>query len=250
VLQTSDDWTEDRLLGGRVVLRQPRDGFRAAIDPVLLAAAVPAREGDRVLEVGAGTGAASLCLAKRVPGLTVHGLELQRDLARLFAENARLNGLADQVHAVPGDLLRPPPIMERDTYDHVFANPPYLDAAQADPADRADRRLASVEGEAALEDWIAFALSMTKPKGSFTFIHRADRLVEILAALHGKAGGVIVFPLWPRAGSPAKRVIIQARKSSRAPTVLASGIALHGDGQGYTPEAEAVLRDGWALPLA
>lgn len=250
MLQASDDWTEDRLLGGRVILRQPRNGFRTAIDAVLLAAAVPARAEDRVLEVGAGTGAASLCLARRVDGLLVHGLELQRDLSRRFAENAALNNLADRVIAVPGDLLRPPPIMERDTYDHVFANPPFLDAARADPSDDPARRAASVEGEASLEDWIGFGLSMAKPRGSFTFIHRADRLVELLGAIAGKAGGIVVFPLWPRAGSPAKRVIIQARKGSRAPAVLASGIALHGDGQAYTPEAEAVLRDGWALPLA
>jgi tRNA1(Val) A37 N6-methylase TrmN6 len=250
VLQKNDDWTEDRLLGGRVILRQPRTGFRAAIDPVLLAAAVPAKAGERVLEIGAGTGAAALCLARRVEGVLVHGLELQRDLAGLLADNAAANGLAERVLAVPGDLLRPPPIMERDTYDHVLANPPYLDPGAADPSADEGRRIASVEGEADLADWVRFGLSMLKPKGSLTIIHRADRLDDVLGALRGEAGGIVVFPLWPRAGQAAKRVIVQARKGSGAPLTLAPGLALHGAGSGYTQEAEAALRHASALKLA
>jgi len=250
VLQKNDDWTEDRLLGGRVILRQPRRGLRAAIDPVLLAAAVPAKAGDRILEIGAGTGAAALCLARRVEGVLVHGLELQRDLAGLLSDNAAANGLADRVLAVPGDLLRPPTIMERDTYDHVLANPPYLDPASADsPADEG-RKIATVQGEADLEDWVRFGLSMTKPRGTYTVIHRADRIAELLAAFSRETGGIVVFPLWPRAGQAAKRVIVQARKGSGAPLTLAPGLALHDAGSGYTQEAEAALRHASALKLA
>src|ERR1700733_11829988 len=117
--------SEDRLLGGRVILRQPIQGFRAAIDPVLLAAAVPASAGQAVLELGAGTGAAALCLARRVEGVRVSGLDQQRDLVRLAAENAVLNGLGRQADFMVGDLLQPPMRLSPGSFDHVMANPPY-----------------------------------------------------------------------------------------------------------------------------
>ncbi|MDT8344261.1 MAG: methyltransferase, partial [Thermohalobaculum sp.] len=98
--------TEDRLLGGRVRLLQPGAGYRAATDPVLLAAAVPARPGERVLELGIGAGAATLCLAARVAGLVHAGLEIQPDYLALAARNAALNGVA--LVLFEGDVAAPP----------------------------------------------------------------------------------------------------------------------------------------------
>jgi tRNA1(Val) A37 N6-methylase TrmN6 len=244
--------TADSLLGGRIALRQPASGYRVAIDPVLLAAAVPVA--GAVLDVGCGVGAAALCYAARVPGARVTGLELRADWAALAEENARANGMAERVQIVCGDLLQPPSALPAGGFDEVMANPPYLPAARADmrkpPADAP----ATVEGEAKLADWIAFCLSMSAPKGGVTLIQRADRLDEILFHLQGKAGGVVVFPLWPRApgeagGEDARRVIVHARKGSKAPTRLAAGLALHSDGGGYSAAAERVLRDGAALVL-
>lgn len=243
--------SSDSLLDGRLFLRQPRSGYRAAVDPVLLAAAVPETAG-HVLDAGCGTGAASLCYAYRVPRARVTGLERRTDWADIAEENARRNGMDERVAIVRGDLLQPPRDLAPGSFDEVMANPPYLPAGRADmrrpPADAA----ATVEGAATLADWIAFCLSMAKPKGGVTLIHRADRLDEILSLLHGKAGGIVVFPIWPKAtdaGGDARRVIVSARKGMKTPLRLAPGLALHGDDGGYTGAAEAVLRDGAAIRL-
>src|SRR5579864_4719322 len=160
--------TEDRLLGGRVRLQQPARGARAAIDPVFLAAAVPAAPGQLVLDLGCGAGAATLCLAVRVPRCRVIGLELQRDLARLAAENATLNGMAERVQAIAGDLLRPPPRLSPGMFDHVMANPPFLPPGSAMPVPDPAKAAATIEGEAGLADWVRCALAMVRDKGSVT----------------------------------------------------------------------------------
>lgn len=241
------DCTEDKILGGRVTLRQPAGGFRAAIDPVLLAAAVPAEAGDRVLEIGAGTGAAALCLASRVPGCDVTGLELQQDLAKLANENAALNGCGDRVRVIAGDLLAPPSGIPEAPFDHAMANPPHLAADSGNIPPDAARAAAMVEGGARLTDWIAFGLGRLRKGGTLTLIHRADRLDEILAALDGRAGGIVVFPLWPAAGKDARRIIIQARQDISAPLRVTAGLVLHRPEGGYTAAADAILRDGGAI---
>ncbi len=240
-----EDVTEDRLLGGAIAIRQPRDGFRVAIDTVLLAAAVPAGDGQSVIEPGAGIGAAALCLARRVPGCRVVGLERQVDLVRLAGENARLNGLERRVDVMAGDLARPPPRLAPGAYDHAMMNPPFFEAGTTGRPDTEARAVARVESTAGLATWIGFAAAMLRRKGTLTLIHRADRLGEVLAALAGKAGDIAVFPLWPRAGAgAAKRVLIRARTGVAGPLRLVSGMVLHEADGAYTPEAEAVLRGG------
>jgi len=240
--------TEDALLGGRVRLIQPKDGFRAAIDAVLMAAAVPAGAGDRILELGAGNGAAALCLAERVAGAGVSGLEVQADLALLAGRNAALNGKDGRVAFIAGDVLDPPPELA-GPFDHVMANPPYLDPARANLPPDGARARATVEGAATLEDWLQLAFWRVGMKGTVTLIHRADRIDEIMAGLHGRLGALTIFPLWPAAGVAAKRVIVQGRKGSNAPARILPGLVLHGAGGAYTAEAEAVLRAGAPLEL-
>jgi tRNA1(Val) A37 N6-methylase TrmN6 len=240
--------THDRLLAGRVALSQPKHGYRAAVDPVLLAAAVPLKDGARALELGCGAGAAALCLLARVPGGRVVGLEQQPMLVRLARDNVAANGAAERFAVHTGDLLDPPGAIAAGSFDHAFANPPYLAAGTADaPADPL-RAAANVEGAARLPDWIAALARATKRGGTLTVIHRADRLPELLAALDRVAGALVTFPLWPAAGKPAKRVLVQGRVGVGGPASLGAGLTLHADG-GFTPETRAVLEDAAALTL-
>lgn len=241
--------TEDAFLGGRLRLRQPAAGYRAAIDPVLLAAAAPAAAGDRVADLGCGVGTAGLCLLARVPGAAVAGLELQGALASLAQQNAAANGFTDRLTVALGDVARPPAGFEAGRFDHVMLNPPYLEpgAVRLPPLEL--RRLATVEGEPPLETWLTQALGLLRPRGSLTVIHRADRLDRLLAGFTGRCGDLAIFPLWPRQGEAAKRVLVQGRKGTSAPLRLLPGLTLHEAGGAYTATAEAVLRDAAPLPL-
>jgi tRNA1(Val) A37 N6-methylase TrmN6 len=241
--------SEDALLGGRVRLRQPVDGARVSIDPVFLAASVPVEPGQGVLDIGCGTGAAMLCVAAREPQCRVTGLERQRELVRVAGDNVILNGMASRASVMVGDLLNPPPRISAGAFDHVIANPPYLNRERANETANPGRAEATIEGDAELGDWIRFALTMAKPKGTITLIHRADRIDAVLGQIAGRAGEVVVFPLWPGIGKPASRIIVRARKAVASPARLAVGLVLHEADGRFSQAAEAVLRGGEALAL-
>lgn len=240
------------ILGGRVHLLQPVGGYRVAIDPVLMAAAVPAHTGDKVLDAGSGTGAASLCLARRVPGVDVTGVELQAEMAELAAQGAAATRVVDRVRFVAADILAPPGEVTPDGFDHVMANPPYMEAGKGRTPPDPAKRAATVEGAARLTDWVSFCVSRAKTRGTVTFVHRADRIEHLLSALAGRVGGIIVFPFWPggeAAGQAAKRVLVQGRKGAATPSTLAAGLVLHDENGAYTDAALAVLEHGEALDL-
>jgi tRNA1(Val) A37 N6-methylase TrmN6 len=241
--------SEDALLGGRVRLRQPIDGARASIDPVFLAASIPVEPGQLVLDIGCGTGAAMLCVAVREPQCRVTGIERQRDLVRIAGDNIILNGMASRASVMVGDLLNPPPRISAGAFDHVIANPPYLDRARANETSNPARAEATIEGDAELGDWVRFALTMAKSKGTITFIHRADRIDAVLGQIAGRTGEVVVFPLWPGQGRPASRILVRARKQVAGPARLAVGLVLHEADGRFSQAAEAVLRGGEALVL-
>ena len=228
-------------------IRQPATGMRVAIDAVLLAAAVPARAGEAVLDIGCGSGGASLCLAARVPKCRVVGLELQPNLAALARDNAEVNGMSDRLTITAGDLLRPPASWRADAFHHVMANPPYLARHRAAPVGSPAKAAATVEGEAGLDDWVRCALAMVRAKGTITFIHRADSIDRLVAALAQGCGGISIFPLWPAAGRPATRVLVQARKTVASPARILPGLILHQADRGFTAAAEAILRHAAAL---
>ncbi|MCY1128149.1 methyltransferase [Frigidibacter sp. RF13] len=243
--------TSDGFLGGRLSILQPKDGYRAATDPVFLAAAAPVQPGDSVLELGCGVGVASLCLLSRVPEVRATGIERQADYAALADRNARQNGLPLEV--ITGDLTRPPPDLRALSFDQVIANPPFFRAGDGTGAQNPGREIAFRE-EAPLSAWIDAGLRRLRPGGWLTMIHLSERLADILTGLEGRAGSVSILPLVPRAGRPASRVIVRARKTGKAPLRLLSPFILHAgaahlaDGDDFTPEARAVLRDGAALP--
>ncbi|TQV81897.1 tRNA1(Val) (adenine(37)-N6)-methyltransferase [Denitrobaculum tricleocarpae] len=244
------DTTEDALLGGHIILQQPKDGYRAAIDPVFLAAAVAAKPGERILDLGSGVGAAALCLLRRVPDIEVTGLEIQSDLVELSRQNAAGNGLASRFEAIQGDVLSVLSLLPPDSFDHVICNPPYLASGAARPSPNPARTAANQEGDAQLTDWIEAAIALVHRKGSITFIHRADRIDTLIHGLSGPAGGFRVFPLWPKAGKAAKRILLQSRKAIASPAIVAPGLVLHRDGGQFTEAADAILRRGAALDLA
>ncbi len=240
-----DALTDDKFLCGRLRLFQPLQGYRAATDPVLLAAACPAVAGESVLDLGCGVGAAALCLGLRVPKLRLSGLELQPDYADLARRNAERNGIGLEVHE--GDLARIPQDLRRD-FDHVIANPPYYPSGGS-PSPVSGRARA-MQVHTPLADWVGAASRRLRPGGWLTLICGADGLPEVLAALGTKLGSASVLPLAAREGRAALRVILQARKGGRAafrllaPLIIHKGPAHDGDRESYTEAANAVLREG------
>lgn len=246
------DLSTDKFLGGRLVLMQPRKGYRAGVDPVFLAAAVNAHPGESVLELGCGVGAAILSLGARVPGLRLVGVEVQPDYADLARLNAFENDLELEVHTA--DLTDLPQAVREMSFDHVIMNPPYHRRDDGSAAPDPGREIA-LAGNTPLADWIAAAARRLKPRGYMTLIQKAERLPEVLAGLDERMGSVLVKPLAGREGRAATLVLVQARKGGRGAFRLAAPLVLHdgaehvGDAESYRQEVSAILRDGVALPL-
>lgn len=244
----SDDLTEDTLLGGRVRLRQPKGGYRAAIDPVLLAASVPAQPGEHVLDLGTGTGAAALCLMARRPGIRITGVEIEPSITDLATVNARLNQVDRDFEVRLGDLAKDDSVSNA-IFDHVMANPPFHDVARQRSSASPAKARANASAREALARWIDIGLKRLRTGGTLTLIHKSERLGDIFGALDRRAGRVIVLPIAPRAGMPATRVIVQAVKGRKTPLALLPALVLHEADGRFRPEIDAVLRGAEALPL-
>jgi len=252
-LETSDD----DFLSGQIKCLQPRNGFRAGVDTVMLAAACPAKEGERVIELGCGPGVAALCLAKRT-GAHVIGLEIEGDPLELARRNAQRNDLAGAVTFMSADVTAKGSVLEAqglvpETCDHAIANPPFLTEGEATPPP-GDVRARALAGPAdLLAAWVKCATRMVKPGGTLTFVHRADKLADLLTALEGRAGGTKIYPLWPAprsSGKAATRIIVQATKGSRAPLEILPGLELHGQGGLIADKAWDILRKGREINIS
>jgi len=245
--------SRDDFLGGAIKLYQPEEGYRIAADTVFLAASMTYHKKERLLDMGAGTGGILSCLLCRTTpeiGANIfHGIELQKELLDLAQRNALENGLGDNVAYFLGDIANPPAACLPNSYDHVISNPPYLKKNGSTASPFETKAVAHVDGAIQLEKWVHLCLRMLKPLGRLTLVHRADRLDDIIAALHGKAGDIIIYPLWSTINKDANRVIIRARKGGKGNIALKAGLIVHTSEGTFTKEAEAILRQGAALNI-
>lgn len=244
--------SEDAVLGGRLVLRQPLRGHRVGHDAILLAAAASAQPGQHAMDLGAGVGAAGLALAHRVSGLIVTLIEIDPTLTALAHDNAARNGLARRVNAVCLDVTAPARAfiaagLAPDSADQVLMNPPFN--VEQKPSPDHSRRLAYAASAATLQNWVKTAARLLRPGGEITVIWRAEGLAEVLAALGAGFGAISVLPVHPKPGRRAIRVLARGIKGSRTALSLLPALLLADDDGRPTPQAEAVLRNGAALPL-
>ena len=243
------DIVENALLGGRVRLRQPVRGYRAGLDAALLAAAVAAAPGQRVIEAGCGAGGALFQIAARCPDAVLTGVEREVQAAALARDNAGLNGVADRVEVLTADVADGFRALDRAPYDWAVSNPPFFDDPGALRAPAEGKRAAWMADDG-LAAWTGFLVKAAKDGGRIVLIHRADRLADILALLAPKAGSFVILPVHPHADEPAKRVLVAATKTGKAPLRLLPPLILHArDGAKHTPEAEAILRGEAGIAL-
>jgi len=240
----ADGLTEDRWLGGRLTLLQPKRGHRVGTDAALLVATAGARQG-RIVDVGAGVGAVGLALAKRSESASADLVEIDPALAALAERNAALNGLAAQARVLRLDALVPKERREAglaQSADCVVTNPPYFDAATVRASSDVGRARAHILGEAGLAYWIESSLAMLAPQGRFVMIHRPEALSVILAAIGNRLGAVALMPVHPAVGASAHRLLVSGVKGSKAPLRIAPGLILHGPDGRLTAEADAIHR--------
>lgn len=241
---------EDRLLDGRLILRQPRKGHRAGSDAVLLAASLPELGEGPLLDIGAGVGTIGLAAALAQTLLRVVLLERDPELAGLAQANAALNGLAERVTVVTGDVAGPAAALglTPNSFACVAMNPPFYPprANRASPV--ANRRAAHVE-EAGLEAWLRAARRLLKPRGRLLVVHRAEALPELLAELATGFGAVAIRPVHAWADQPAIRILVSATLGSKKPAALLPALVLHGSEGRFTPEADSLHRGRARLPM-
>ncbi|PCJ38497.1 MAG: methyltransferase [Alphaproteobacteria bacterium] len=245
--------SQDDFLGGAIRLHQPAEGYRIGTDTVFLAASIAYARRERILDMGAGTGGILSCLLSRTAAQfddnIFHGIEMQPELLALARRNAADNGFGDYIDYFAGDIASPPMGCEPNSYHHVVSNPPYLKKNGGPASPFETKAMAHTVSHVRLVEWVRLCLRMLKPLGHLTLVHRADRLDDIIAALHGKAGDIIIYPLWSAGGKDARRVIIQARKGSKGIIALKPGLIVHTSEGNFTPQAEAILRHGAGLDI-
>lgn len=249
--------TDDAFLGGRLRVLQPRDGYRAGLDAVLLAATVRAAPEAgvlRIVDAGAGVGVVGLCVALRLADARVVLVEREPVLVDLARRNVALNGLSARIEVVAGDVTGPSGRFDataagRETATHVLANPPFTPTGRGSASPKDLKAAAHQMADHDLDRWGRFLAYVAAPGATATMIHRADALPAVLAALDGRFGALGVLPIHARAGETAMRVIVSGVKGSRAPLSIKPGLVLHGDDRSFRPGIEAVLRHGAPLDV-
>ncbi len=234
------------VLNKTLALHQAEGGFRTSMDSVMLGAACPAQPKETVLDIGCGVGSAGLCALKRINSIKLTGIDIQADHIELATQNARINNMSEQTEFICSDI--------QDTnlgnkFDHVICNPPYMEAGSHihSPSKAKAKAMGHIEDNINLKNWIACAHRHIKGQGSFTLIHDAGQIDNIIHALYGREGGkrfggVEIIPIYPRTRTPAKRIIIRAYKHKKSPAIIHQGIIMHEKNGNYTREADDILR--------
>ena len=248
------DVTDDAVLGGRLRLLQPRRGHRFGHDAILLAAATPARDGDRAAELGAGVGAAGLALAARVPGVRITLVDIDPGLTALASENAARNRLSGTVDAAVLDVAAPTADfaaagLAGGSCDIVLMNPPFNDPDRHKASPDPQRRAAHALAPQSLTRWTATAARLLRPGGTLTMIFRADGVADLLNALGDDFGAIVLLPVHGKPDASAIRIIAGAVKGCRTPLAILPGLVLAAHDGTPAPAAEAVLRHGEALTV-
>jgi tRNA1(Val) A37 N6-methylase TrmN6 len=246
--------TADAFLGGSLVLEQPRQGYRAGLDPVLLAATCTARAGECVADLGAGVGTIGLCVARRITDVAVKLIEREATYVKLALRNVAANGLAGRVTVVAADLTqslgRTPALASlAGRCDHVLANPPYFAAGRGTPAADGLRAAAQAMPARDVEHWMRTAAALLRADGRLHVIQRVEALPTLLGALEGRFGAIAIHPVQSTATAGATRVILTAIRGSRAPLRFGPALIVHGSEGGFSPRIEAVLRHAAPLEL-
>ncbi|MBO6825815.1 MAG: methyltransferase [Sneathiella sp.] len=249
------EWTTDGFLGGKLKIKQPKKGFRAGSDAVLLASIVEASKGaPSVLDVGCGVGTVGLCIKSRIPEARVYGLEVQSLLAAQARENAKVNNLEKGFSIFDADICDRSAFADylgptgraflNDAFDFVLTNPPFYEEGRAQSSPDEIKAKAHIETGLDLAEWLKFSVARIKPRGMIAVIHRADRLADILNAISKNCGRINIIPLWPNAQTAAKRVIVTAVKNDRSGNMLSPGLVMHNLDGSPTEVSEKLLRDG------
>jgi tRNA1(Val) A37 N6-methylase TrmN6 len=249
----ADDITEDAILGGRLRLRQPKSGHRAGHDAILLAAATSPRPGDRVVEFGAGVGAAGLALAKRIGAIDLVLVEIDVQLAALARENAVANAISTRV--VTLDVTSPSDAfavhgLTPDSADVILMNPPFNDAMRHRASPDKSRETAHMAMPGLLENWIHAARRLLKSGGVLTLIWRADGLAEVLTGLERGFGSLTILPVHGDGARPAIRVLVRAVKGGKAPARILLGLVLNNESEAPKKQVEEIMAGNRALPMA
>ncbi len=234
--------TIDDFLGGLIKLKQPKVGYRATSDAVMVAAAVPAKEGETILDVGCASGIVGLCIGARVSNVPITGVEIQSELAELACQNAELNG--QNLTVIEVDISKKVPELHGIQFHHVVTNPPFYTETPARQSQQVEMAYKQV---VPLKKWIDFCLRHLRAKGTFTIIHRTESVPEILSLLNGRLGGIRLIPIWPKQGVNPKRVIIQGIMNSKKPFEIHPGFVMHHHDDTRTDEAERIMRAGVSL---
>ncbi|MBR1604724.1 MAG: methyltransferase [Alphaproteobacteria bacterium] len=237
-------YTQDYLLDKKVIIFQPTDGYRASTDAVVVSSLVHSvKKNDKILDVGSGTGAISLCLASRFQAQNpqIIGLELQAELASLSNMSAQANGFTDILHYTNCNIKDKLDFIKPCTFQHVISNPPYSDHDM--PSPNISKAQAHNHTDFNLTEWIKFCIKMLVPQGKFYMINRAEAIDEILCALHSKLGNIKIIPLFTKPDTKAKRVLVTAQKDNKTPTEILPPFVVHSE-NAYTEKAFQILRKG------